>query len=103
VLFKPLPSALIQRLLAGEQDVLTEPASTRAKSIRSVPCPRCAGAMKPVLNALHAFSADDPLPRLHAECGDCGHQFDPRSGLVLVMGNPGKVQEVLPLVGQDDE
>lgn len=44
-----------------------------------------------------AWTSEDALPRFLLRCQECGHLFDPETGLILDMGNAAKIpQPVLP-------
>ncbi len=96
--FKVLPPGLARLLVQGEADELTPLVEKRSTAIRRTPCLRCGGAMQPHLHAQDAYAPDDPLPRQHARCVDCGLIWDPKTNLVLDTGDPSKIEEALPLV-----
>jgi hypothetical protein len=100
--FRPLPVGLARKLIEGIQDELTPLAESRAGMIKSRPCPRCKNAMHPFLNSQHAFSPNDPLPRLHARCTECGLEWDPVSNLILNTGDPSKVTDPVPIIRPRD-
>ncbi len=91
-MFKPLPPGLAQRLIRDEVDELTPLAEARNSQLKAIPCKRCGGNMHPEMLP-HMFSPNDPLPRTCAKCVDCGYTVDPLTGIVLAMGNPGKVED----------
>ncbi len=53
--------------------------------------------------AQKTFTVDSMLPRTVARCVDCEHEIDTQSNLVVAMGNPGKVEEPLPIIKPKDE
>lgn len=87
------------RLTAGEVDVLGPLAEQRHATMKSRPCPRCGGAMHPELNSATPFVQHDPLPQTLAKCVDCGHTYDPMSGIVISNGNPAKVEDPFDISG----
>ncbi len=96
--FKTLPQELVLYLIKDEKDALTPLVEERASVISNTPCMRCGAAMQPHLHAPDAFSSDDPLPRQHARCVECGLIWDPKTDLVLDTGDPRKIEEALPIV-----
>jgi hypothetical protein len=103
MLYKPLPPALVRKMIEGVPDELTELADRRMRSIKSKPCPRCQSAMHPFLNPKHAFSPDDPLPRTLARCTECGLEWDPLTNLIISPGSAANVEDPYPVIrGRDD-
>ena len=93
MLYRPLPPALVKRMIEGVPDELSELAEHRMRSLKGTPCPRCQSAMHPFLNPRYAFSPDDPLPRMLSRCTECGLELDPMTGIIVSPGNPAKVED----------
>ena len=98
---KALPPGIANMLCEGETDILTPRAINRAYAITAHPCPRCGGEMKQSLNPAFVFTSDEPLPRTVAECGDCGHTYDPHNGIILKMGDPALADDPFAIPGLD--
>jgi hypothetical protein len=90
-------------MIDGIPNELEPLAEARMGAIKSRPCPRCKSAMHPFLNAQHAFSPHDPLPRMHARCTECGLEWDPVSNLILNTGDPRKIEDPVPIIKPRDE
>lgn len=101
--FRVLPPGLAQRLIRGIENELAPLAASRMAVIKEKPCPRCQSPLHPFLNAKHAFSSDDPLPRQHGRCTECGLVWDPKTDLILEVGDPSRVRSPVPIVGQDPD
>jgi len=95
---RTLPLSVRRKLIENQPDILTPLAVARATKY-STPCPRCGGAMHQHL-APRAFTAESVLPRTVARCVDCSYEVDTQSGIVTNTGNPAKVEEALPIIGQ---
>lgn len=93
-----LPPALLEYLTRGETDVLGPLQDSRVSAIKGTPCPRCGSSLHPQLDASRPFSPADPLPRLLANCPECGFKRDERSGIVLDTGSAAKVEDPLPII-----
>ena len=64
-------------------------------------CTRCGGKMmKEFLTKGHVFGGDTLVPRAALRCTDCGHLFDPHTGLEVERGNPAKVSSDIPIIGR---
>lgn len=90
---------MAKRLIQGIEDELTPLAEARMAKIKAMPCPRCHASMSPQLYAPKVFSEYDPLPKTVAYCQDCGATVEPTSGIVITTGDPRKVEDPLPIVG----
>lgn len=87
---KILDPTLVRLLVKGEEDILTPRARGREMAISASPCPRCGTELRKSLNVKHVFTPDEPLPRILAECPECGFCYDPHTGIVLETGNPAR-------------
>lgn len=99
--FLTLPVSVLQRLLEHEKDELTPKLQERAQ--KYVQCPRCGGALHQHLAAERPFSNTSMLPRTTARCVDCGHEIDTQSGMIVKLGNVGKVEEPFPIIKSKDD
>lgn len=93
---RTLPLHIRQRLLQYQEDTLT-PECEKQNSFFEKPCPRCGGALHRRL-AERPFHTTSVVPRLYAQCVDCGCELDTQTGLMVTMGNPAKVEEPFPII-----
>lgn len=77
---------MIKEILKMYPDELTPLAESRKAYITTMACPRCKVPMSPAVDHQHPFTPDDPLPRQNAKCDECGYTVDPRTGIVLEVG-----------------
>ena len=96
--FSALPPGMAKRLIQGIDDQLTPLAKAQQQRIARMPCPRCHSAMEPHIHAAHAFTPGELLPRTLARCVDCTCTVDPKTGLVLDVGDPRLVEDALPII-----
>ena len=91
------------RMIHGIDDELTPLAKEQLSRIKGMMCPRCRAAMAPQLFAPQVFSPNEPLPRTVATCQECGASIDPKSGIVLNVGDPRKVEDDPMILKRQDE
>ncbi len=109
--YQELPPEVVQEMLKGYKDELEGAKRVDDAFYRQFPCPRCGGeCQRAFLGIKHALPEDGEnlLPRSGLRCKLCDCLFDPHSGLILELGNVGKIQERLqptqvPWVGQEEE
>jgi hypothetical protein len=101
--FMELPPGLAELLIEDAEDDIGPAMEERMHRMSTVPCSRCGGAMRSKVFASAPFSPESPLPRMSAECKDCGFEQMMDSGIVVNNGNLAKVEEVLPLVGKNED
>lgn len=94
---KTLPQDVLRRLIEKEEDILGPMADADRTARATTPCPRCGGPFHKQFDPQRAFSPDRPLPRAFYRCVDCGYTYDPHTGFVIAMGNPGKVEDPFKL------
>lgn len=99
--FYTLDPALLQQLLQGETDVLTDAQRARIDKIKRTPCPRCGASLHPELRSDQPFQPDDPLPRMWMHC-ECGYRADAQTGLIVDRGSATKVKDPFPLIQAKD-
>ncbi len=101
--FLTLPLNIRRRLIEHEVDILTPKQIARTEKYAQ-PCPRCGGALHQHLSD-QPFNNISPLPRTTARCVDCGHEIDTQSGMIVKLGNVGKIEDPFPTIKPrtDDE
>lgn len=100
-LFTEMPPGLAEMLIEDAEDEISPAMRDALGKIAAHSCPRCQGSMAPKLHEKAPFGSQ-PLPRMLAECRDCGCTVSIDSGLVVSNGNLARVNEVLPLIEPDD-
>lgn len=56
--------------------------------MRQIGCPRCQGITRPCFSSVKTvFSGDQVMPRHNLACTACGCEFDPRTNVILKLGN----------------
>lgn len=94
--FVELDPAEVRRLLAGHPDELSGEKLKMDAYYRQHQCPRCGGKCdRAFLGEHHAFAKDSGwlLPRSGLKCCLCDCVFDPHSGVIVSLGNVGKIKE----------
>lgn len=100
---KTLPPEWIHKMTKFEDDILTDAARDRSLKIRYSQCPRCGGSFEEKLHPSFMFTEDEPLPRTVGRCRECGFTKDPKTGLVLDLGNPAKAEDPFPIINPSDD
>lgn len=86
-----------KKLIEGHEDVLTPKAEAERKFYDSLQCPRCAGNIRREMDIL----VSDDLQvstRFLARCLECGCLFNPDLGLIIEMGNLGRLKPAIPII-----
>ena len=98
-----LDTEVAQKLLEGHKDVLTEEAAQSDEFYSAQSCPRCGASCRKIGDGRTLFSQKGMLPKFYLQCLACGCEFDPRSGLIHVLGNLGKaVEPAIPIIKDSD-
>lgn len=103
MLYRPLPPALVRKMIEGVPDELSDLAEQRMRAIKSKPCPRCQSAMHPFLNAKYPFSSEDPLPRMMGRCTECKLEWDPVTNLIVAAGSAANIEDPYPIMRPRDD
>jgi len=97
--FKEMDPELVLKAIEGYQNELEPAKNVQDAFYRQAECPRCGSrhVERAFISVDHAFSSEDLLPRSGMKCALCDCLFDPHTGLILELGNVGKIKErVLP-------
>lgn len=108
--YEEMDPELALKLSEGYPDVLSGETRKQEAFYRQFPCPRCGGPCdRHFLGVSHAFPQDGEtlLPRSGLRCNLCDCVFDPHTGLIVQLGNPGRIQERLaatkvPFIGGEE-
>ena len=108
--YQEMDPELALKLIEGYDDVLTGEMRKQEAFYRQFDCPRCGGKCdKHFLSIQHAFpqNGESLVPRSGLKCRLCDCVFDPHSGLMVSLGNAGKITErvlptLTPFVGGDE-
>lgn len=102
-------------ILKDEVDILTPMVEADEEIYRDARCPRCGGECTTDINVSTLFDVDPKtmdiipgprmanriIPRKLSRCMGCTCLFDPFTGLVLEMGNLGRLEPDIPLIHND--
>lgn len=99
--FKELDPKIAQQMLEGYEDTLTETVQREIDFVNQQRCPRCWGNVIPE-NDINRMLKGGP-PRPLARCGECACLFDPYSGILLEMGNLGRLEPAIPIINPSDD
>ncbi len=108
-IFQEMDPELCTSLLEGYENELEPEQAGLDAFYRNCRCLRCGGQCEKVyLGAEHAFGGDTAVPRSGLKCKLCDCVFDPHSGLIVELGNPGNIGERMnasqvPWVGGEDD
>src|ERR1700722_4852822 len=99
VIFKPLDPTLARKAIEGYQNELEPQRKALEVFYRQFRCLRCKSECRKETVSGHTFSDVDTLvPRSCLRCLSCACLFDPHSGLLLKMGQPGQLPPDIPLI-----
>ena len=99
-----LDPEVTQKLLEGHQDILTKEAEDSEEFYSAQSCPRCGGSCRKTGDGRTLFSQRGVLPQFYLQCLACNCEFDPRTGLIHVLGNLGKaVEPAIPILGKGSD
>lgn len=87
--FQEMDPEVALRAIEGYENVLVGEQKKLDAFYRQFHCPKCRGPMRKETTPQHAFGDPDTLvPRSFLVCmdADCGHSFDPHSGITLRVG-----------------
>lgn len=95
MIFLELDEDEVLRLLEGYTDELTPETIKEDAFYRQFTCPRCrSGALHKNLQSNHCFGGGALIARSVLTCENCGHCFDPHTGLALNIGNTDRIYGV---------
>ncbi len=96
--FTELDPEVREKALDGQEDILIKLVEADAAIYRDAVCPRCGGLVSKALDIGRAIRAERIIPRYNMRCVECGALHDPFSGLILEMGNLGRLQPEFPTI-----
>jgi len=74
-----------------DEDILSGERKKEDAFLRQFSCPRCGGKTVPHFPGVQrVFSASEPLPQMDLKCLQCKAVFNPRTGILSSLGNPGE-------------
>jgi hypothetical protein len=90
---------LMKILLSGQEDCLSPLVDQDNTFYASKVCPTCGGSCRKVFDTKTGFREGELLPRYLLKCLACESTFDPRTNLILTMGNLAKaVEPAIPII-----
>ncbi len=97
--FQEMDPELALRLIEGYQDELSPEAKKQETFYRQFRCKNCQTELQQEIDAKTCFRNGAILPKALLRCALCGYLVDPETGLILSSGNPAKVPEEIPIIG----
>lgn len=99
-----LDPEVTRKLLEGHVDILTPAAQEQESFLTSQSCPRCGGSCRKIADARTVFREQEMLPHYYLQCLACECEFDPRTGMIIEMGNLAKAgRPAIPIIGKSTE
>ncbi len=100
--YVPMDRRLIEAVLESEQDVITKRAETERARYAAVNCPRCGGSCR-AEGDVQAMIRTGTTLKFKSRCNDCGCLFDPDIGMIIELGNLGRLRPAIPLIHVDED
>lgn len=101
MIFLELDEDEVLRLLEGYTDELTPETTKDNAFYRQFTCPRCrSAALHKNIVPNHCF-VNSLIARSVLTCENCGHCFDPHTGMALNIGNTDKIYGV-PIIKAEE-
>jgi len=93
--YQELDEDALLRAIEGYTDELVGERRKLSAFYRQFNCPRCKGECDEVFISVdHSLPKDDELvQRSGLKCRICEAIFDPHTGIIVSLGNPGKIQD----------
>jgi hypothetical protein len=100
--FKEMDQEKLRTILSQEEDVLTERSAEDAKFYDNVSCLRCGGTCTIEAHVQGMVRAGTTRNKYMCRCTECGCLFEPHMGIIIEMGNLGRLTRPYPLIHDDD-
>ncbi len=102
--FKEMKAEDRAKLIEEHDDVLTPLIQEDQKIYEDASCPRCGGMAAKDVDLFRAVTTKRVIPRYNCKCLECGCLFEPITGLIIEMGNLGRLhpETLVPIVGSGD-
>lgn len=81
MIFKTMPLAKREELLANTSDVLTKEYKAELEYFTNLKCLRCNEDVYPILNTKLPFKAGKLIPNNLVKCSKCGTEFEPYTAI----------------------
>lgn len=98
--FKEMKTEDRKQLIKGHKDVLTPLVEADRQIYEGVTCPQCAGMTTKEFDFFRTITSPRVIPRYNLRCLECDCLFEPITGLVVGMGNRGKLhpETLVPII-----
>lgn len=83
MIFKEMDPDEVRKALEGHENVLAPEVKKHEDYFASLECAYCGGSCRAIVSKERLFETGSMLPKYLAECNDCGHQFEPYTGIEL--------------------
>lgn len=100
--FKELDQKTILDILSEEEDVLTPRSKADAAFYDDIDCVRCGGDTTIEAHTQAMLASGTTRNKYMCRCTVCGCLFDPYFGIIVEMGNLGRLERPVPLIHNDD-
>lgn len=107
-MFKEMDQEELKAIVAEHKDILTPLVEADQAIYNDASCPRCGGKTFPENDLRHLRVSEDgsevfvagnrPIPKKLCRCTDCGSLMDPFSGILVEMGNLGRIEPRIPII-----
>ena len=96
--YQPADPAKLEKMVEGHEDVISGPFQQEVEAVTRVPCPRCGGSVQPEADIPRMVRQGSTRYGLLGRCTVCGCLFEPDMGLIVELGNLGRLEPAVPLI-----
>jgi predicted RNA-binding Zn-ribbon protein involved in translation (DUF1610 family) len=100
---KPADQSKLAELINDYEDAITEPFHQEVEAVTRFSCPRCGGNVQPEADIQRMLRQGSTRYGLLSRCTTCGCLTEPDMGIIVELGNLGRVEPAIPLIHPDDE
>jgi hypothetical protein len=101
--YKPADPDKLAEIINEYEDAITEPFHQEVEEVTRYPCPRCGGQVQPEADIDRMIRQGSTRYGLLSRCTDCGCLSEPDMGIIIELGNLGRLEPAIPLINPDDE
>lgn len=101
--FKELDPKKVLEILQGHEDTLTESLQKEMDYVLDNRCPRCDGTISAEMDIQRTINSSSAHAYYNCRCNECGCLFSPYSGMIVEMGNLGKLEPAIPIIHPSDD
>lgn len=101
--YRPADQNKLAELVSEYEDAITGPFHQELDAVTAHPCPRCGGQVQAEPDIERMLLQGSTRYALLSRCTACGCLFQPDMGIIVEMGNLGRLEPAVPLINPDDE